>query len=249
MNIIKKSVQKILGSLGYEIQKKGFSNNFEVLAKLINKTENINIFDVGANEGRWIDSVNEFFKKPNIHAFEPSEKEFQILKEKYSEERNIVLNNFALGEMEDEQYFNINYKGGLNSFYDVNQNTNWFRRQQNNKKVFNENFTLKKEKVSINTIDNYLKSKNIEFIDIVKIDTQGYEPKVLEGALNTLKSKKIQTILAEIIISDIYKSNVSFFELEKNLINNGYKLISLDDHGNLFNKAIFQLNAIYALKS
>ena len=249
MNIIKKSVQKILGSLGYEIQKKGFSNNFEVLAKLINKTENINIFDVGANEGRWIDSVNEFFKKPNIHAFEPSEKEFQILKEKYSEERNIVLNNFALGEVEDEQYFNINYKGGLNSFYDVNQNTNWFRRQQNNKKVFNENFTLKKEKVSINTIDNYLKSKNIEFIDIVKIDTQGYEPKVLEGALNALKSKKIQTILAEIIISDIYKSNVSFFELEKNLINNGYKLISLDDHGNLFNKAIFQLNAIYALKS
>ncbi len=249
MNIIKKSVQKILGSLGYEIQKKGFSNNFEVLAKLINKTENINVFDVGANEGRWIDSVNEFFKKPNIHAFEPSEKEFQILKEKYSEERNIVLNNFALGEMEDEQYFNINYKGGLNSFYDVNQNTNWFRRQQNNKKVFNENFTLKKQKVSINTIDNYLISKNIEFIDIVKIDTQGYEPKVLEGALNALKSKKIQTILAEIIISDIYKSNVSFFELEKNLINNGYKLISLDDHGNLFNKAIFQLNAIYALKS
>ena len=249
MNIIKKSVQKILGSLGYEIQKKGFSNNFEVLAKLINKTENINIFDVGANEGRWIDSVNEFFKKPNIHAFEPSEKEFQILKEKYSEERNIVLNNFALGEIEDEQYFNINYKGGLNSFYDVNQNTNWFRRQQNNKKVFNENFTLKKQKVSINTIDNYLISKNIEFIDIVKIDTQGYEPKVLEGALNALKSKKIQTILAEIIISDIYKSNVSFFELEKNLINNGYKLISLDDHGNLFNKAIFQLNAIYALKS
>ena len=159
-----------------------------------------------------------------------------------------MLNNFALGEMEDEQYFNINYKGGLNSFYDVNQNTNWFRRQQNNKKVFNENFTLKK-KVSINTIDNYLISKNIEFIDIVKIDTQGYEPKVLEGALNALKSKKIQTILAEIIISDIYKSNVSFFELEKNLINNGYKLISLDDHGNLFNKAIFQLNAIYALKS
>ena len=249
MNIIKKSVQKILGSLGYEIQKKNFSNNFEILAKLINKTENINIFDVGANEGRWIDSANEFFKKPNIHAFEPSEKEFQILKEKYSEERNIVLNNFALGEMEDEQYFNINYKGGLNSFYDVNQNTNWFRRQQNNKKVFNENFTLKKQKVSINTIDNYLISKNIEFIDIVKIDTQGYEPKVLEGALNALKSKKIQTILAEIIISDIYKSNVSFFELEKNLINNGYKLISLDDHGNLFNKAIFQLNAIYALKS
>lgn len=249
MNIIKKSVQKILSSFGYEIQKKGSSNNFEVLGKLINKTENINIFDVGANEGRWIDRANEFFKKPNIHAFEPSEKEFQILKDKYSNQKNIILNNYALGEVKDEKYFNINYKGGLNSFYDVNQNTNWFKRQKNNKKEFNENFTLKKEKVIINTIDDYLKSENIESIDIVKMDTQGYEPKVLEGALNSLKSKKIKTILTEIIISDVYKSNVSFFEIEKNLISNGYKLVSLDDHGNLFNKAIFQLNAIYSLKS
>ena len=78
MNIIKKSVQKILGSLGYEIQKKGFSNNFEVLAKLINKTENINIFDVGANEGRWIDSVNEFLKNQIFMHSNPLKKNFKF---------------------------------------------------------------------------------------------------------------------------------------------------------------------------
>ena len=91
--------------------------------------------------------------------------------------------------------------------------------------------------------------KNIESIDILKIDTQGYEPKVLDGAIKNLNSKKIKCILLEIIFSDIYKSNVSFFEIEKNLINNGYKLASIDDYGNVFNKTIFQLNAIYTLKS
>lgn len=249
MNLLKKNIQRIFNSFGYEIQKKNLSDNFEILKKLINKTENLKFFDIGANEGRWIDSANKYFKNPIIHAFEPSEKEFQILKDKYSNQKNIILNNYALGEIKDEKYFNINYKGGLNSFYDVNQKTNWFKRQKNNKKEFNEKFTLKKEKVNINTIDDYFKSENIDSIDIVKMDTQGYEPKVLEGALNSLKSKKIKTILTEIIISDVYKSNVSFFEIEKNLISNGYKLVSLDDHGNLFNKAIFQLNAIYALKS
>ena len=69
---------------------------------------------------------------------------------------------------EDEQYFNINYKGGLNFF------TTLIKIQtglEGNKitKEFNENFTLKKEKVRINTIDNYLKSQNIEFIDIVRL--------------------------------------------------------------------------------
>ena len=39
MNIIKKSVQKILGSLGYEIQKKGFSlrDTFKKLQQKANK--------------------------------------------------------------------------------------------------------------------------------------------------------------------------------------------------------------------
>ena len=249
MKILKKGLKKILGSFGYEIQKKDLSDNFEILKKIINKNNNINIFDVGANEGRWIDRAINNFDNPVIHAFEPSEKEFNILKNKYSSIKNITLNKCALGDNKEEKEFNINYKGSLSSFYDVYESTNWFKRQQNNKKLFDKNFTLKKEKVNINTIDNYIQSKNIEIIDIIKIDTQGYEPKVLEGALNSLKLKKIKSILVEIIISDIYKSNVSFFEIEKNLINNGYKLISLDDHGNLFNKTIFQLNAIYALKS
>ena len=129
------------------------------------------------------------------------------------------------------------------------KNTNWFKRQQKNKKVFKDEFTIRKEEVKVDTIDNYMNKNNIDRIDIIKIDTQGYEPKILDGAANSLKSNKINSIILEIIISDIYKSNVSFFEIEKNLIKNGYKLISLDDRGNLFNKSIFQLNAIYAINN
>jgi FkbM family methyltransferase len=249
MKIIRKFLRKTLNSLGYEVQKRGLSDNFKILKKIFDQNNEVNIFDVGANEGRWIEGAINSFNKPTIHAFEPSEKEFNILKEKYSLKKNIILNNYALGSHKEEKYFNINYKGSLSSFYDVYENTNWFKRQQNNKKLFDKNFTLKKEKVNIDTVDNYVNLKNIDSIDILKIDTQGYEPKVLEGALKSLGSKKIKTILLEIIFSDIYKSNVSFFEIEKNLINNGYKLISLDDHGNIFNKTIFQLNAIYMLKS
>lgn len=247
--MLKKFLKKTLNYLGYEVQKRGLSDNFEILKKIVDKNIDLNIFDVGANEGRWTDRAINNFDNVVVHAFEPSEKEFNILKGKYSTKKNIILNNYALGDNKEEKYFNINYKGSLSSFYDVYENTNWFKRQQNNKDLFDKFFTLKKEKVNIDTVDNYMSSKNINSVDILKIDTQGYEPKVLEGAIKSLSSKKIKTVLLEIIFSDIYKSNVSFFEIEKNLVRNGYKLISLDDHGNIFNKTIFQLNAIYTLKS
>lgn len=248
MKILKQICKKICNFLGYDIQKKAVSNNFEILKKIIDNNNEINIFDVGANEGRWIDEAMDNFNNATIHAFEPSEKEFNILKNKYSAEKKIILNNYALGEFKGEKKFKINYKGSLSSFYDVYENTNWIERQKKNK-IFNNNFTLEERKIKIDTVDNYVGLKNIESIDILKIDTQGYEPKVLDGAIKNLNSKKIKCILLEIIFSDIYKSNVSFFEIEKNLVNNGYKLVSIDDYGNVFNKTIFQLNAIYTLKS
>ncbi len=248
MKLIKKTLRNIFGIFGYEIQKKNLSDNFEILNKL-QKKKNLIIFDIGANTGRWIDNSIQRFNVENIHAFEPSKNEFRLLKEKYSNDKKIILNNFAMGDRNENKILNINYKGSLSSFYEVNENTNWFKRQQDNKKVFKDKFTIHKEEVKVDTIDNYMNKNNIERIDIIKIDTQGYEPKILDGATNSLKSKKINSIILEIIISDIYKSNVSFFEIEKNLIKNGYKLISLDDHGNLFNKSIFQLNAIYAINN
>jgi FkbM family methyltransferase len=228
------------------VQKKSPSNNFKILKKIFNQNNQLTIFDVGANEGRFVEKALNCFNRATIHAFEPSEKEFSILQDKYTKKEGVILNNCALGGTKEQKYFNITYKGGLNSFYDVHEDTKWFLRQQNSK-TFDKNFYIKKIKLDIETIDNY--AKNIDSIDILKIDTQGSEPEVLEGSVKSLASKKIKAILLEIIISDIYKTNINFFEIEKNLINNGYKLVSLDNHGNIFDMTIFQLNAIYLQKS
>ena len=107
--------------------KKNLSDNFEILNKLQKKKDLI-IFDIGANTGRWIDNSIQRFNIENIHAFEPSKNEFKLLKEKYSNDKKIILNNFAMGDRSENRIFNINYKGSLSSFYEVNENTNWFKK-------------------------------------------------------------------------------------------------------------------------
>ena len=49
------------------------------------------------------------------------------------------------------------------------------------------------------TLDNFVKKKKINSIDILKIDIEGSEYELLKGAKNTLKKNKIKIILVEII--------------------------------------------------
>ena len=40
---------------------------------------------------------------------------------KYSNDKKIILNNFAMGDRSENRILNINYKGSLSSFYEVNE--------------------------------------------------------------------------------------------------------------------------------
>ena len=83
----------------------------------------------------------------------------------------------------------------------------------------------------------------------MKIDTQGYEVNVLEGAKNTLKKKKISIIETELILDDVYEKHATFFQIEKYLIPNNYRLVAVKpmNYNNFFEGNIFVVDLIYIL--
>ena len=83
--------------------------------------------------------------------------------------------------------------------------------------------------INLETIDNIVKNKKINFI---KIDTQGSEIEILKGMKKTLK-KKINLIL-EYSPSDLKMKNKSF-DLIKFLKKNNFKIQRLD-YGRFVNK-------------
>ena len=106
------------------------------------------------------------------------------MKQKYINNKNFYLNNVAVGDKKGKLEFNINANSGHSSFRNLIPNTTWIKKKSNDIKIDHNNYTIKKVNAEIVTLDDYVNKKNITNIDILKIDTQGFEDKVLLGAKN-----------------------------------------------------------------
>ena len=139
----------------------------EFLLKKILSENNI-IIDVGANVGQKTDLFLSLKKNSRILLFEPYKKYFKILKNKYSNNKNIKLFNIGVGNLNKIMPF-------------------YFTKTREHQYAFSykkANYLDKKENISIVTIDKFLTNINPH---IIKIDVEGLEFEVLQGAYNTIK--------------------------------------------------------------
>ena len=244
--MLKKIFQNFINFFGYEIRKKREKSNLtfdEILKK--NICERPVVFDVGANFGQSIDRFLSLFDNPKIHSFEPLKKEFLVLKEKF-QKKDIYLNNLALGDKEEERKFYVATKSDSSSFYKMNQDTEWIKTRslENNTSV--DKYVKKIENVNVTTLDQYVKLQNIEYIDLLKIDTECHEDKVLIGAKNLLKNKKIKAIQIEIRFDNIYQKYFNFSDIEKYLIPNNFRMVGIElVNNNLFSGITFAADVLY----
>ena len=196
------------------------------------------VFDVGCFRGDWTKNMLNTLKKRTskqtfFHLFDVNPKS-EIYLNNLLKNGNIKFNHLALNEEKGEKEFNFNsfFECSGSSLDTIYKNDKgWVR----SRKLFLQFFSLKKIKdfskiiVNTDTIDNYCSINNVNEIDILKIDVEGSEKRVLLGAEKTLK--KIKIIYTEIVESkDMYsekekeienflKKN-NFYFLEKNHIKN-----------------------------
>lgn len=248
---MKKFFKNIIYKLGYDIKKidKEFINvSLEnLLIEKINK--NPIIFDVGGNKGQSIEIFQRIFKKPHIHSFEPITSEFHFMYQKFKNNKNIILNNYALGEIEGEKNFNISAQTGASSFNKINNNSRWVQVRSKEYNTTIKEFVIP-AKVKISTLDKYYSNSKIDHIDLLKIDTQGYEDKVLQGSLNTLKKNKIKAVITEIIFDNVYDKYFSFSDIEKFLLPHNFRMVGIYLSSNsLFGNLTFFADVFYLNKN
>ena len=251
--IFKKIIKKIFNFFSLEINKinKEIKNlTFDDIYKEKIKKNNPIILDVGANQGQSIERFKKIFQNPIIHAFEPIKFEFDILKDKYSNDKNVILNNYAIGDKNEIKDFYITAQTGNSSFNKLKPNTDWLKKRSQQFNTTLDNFTKEKQRIEIRTLDDYCMKNNLDDIDLLKIDTQGYEDKVLEGCRLNFQKNIIGIIESEIMLDNVYEKYFTFSDYEKILIPNNFRLVGINtSNNNLFSGIVFFADIMYFNKN
>jgi len=130
------------------------------------------VVDVGANIGYYTLLMAKRCKR--VYAIEPDKRSFLILKKNVgvNKLKNVVLLNMAAGDKKEKKYLV------------------WDENNQGNSQISDKNG----ERVLIDTLDNILRKE--QKISLIKVDTQGWEAKVVEGAKKIMK-RELPTLFLE----------------------------------------------------
>ncbi|GAB3961646.1 FkbM family methyltransferase [Spirosoma harenae] len=161
-----------------------FVVNYVHKKTLLNKE--LVIFDVGANVGHYSKILNSVFgPRANIYAFEPSKKTFQTFLNNIENSTNVHPYNIGFSAKPQEMC--------LYSDKDSSALSSVYKRRLDH---FDIDLTYS-EKIALDTIDDFCKENHIHKVDFLKIDVEGHEIDVLQGASNMLTNKKITYIQFE----------------------------------------------------
>ena len=125
--------------------------------------------DIGAHLGLYSYWLSPLCKK--VYAFDPQPLSDPI-REKIMNLKNVEFHGIGLGDVEGEMTLNIPFEGKV-------LGTTLATLNQTDK-------PSKKLTVAVNTLDSY----NLEDVVLIKIDVEGFEDKVLDGARNTIMKYK-----------------------------------------------------------
>ena len=182
------------------------NENENDLVKLIKSKEKV-IFDVGCYRGNFTENILKINKNENqnykFYLFDPNPNVNEYLKELLVNE-NIKYFELALDNSNTIKKFTINRYfepsgSSLNSAHKKDAKYNFSRKIF--MKIF-QPFTRIEDYEQINvqtqTLDNFCLSNNIEKISLLKLDTDGTEYELLNGAKKMLSEGKIDIIYTEI---------------------------------------------------
>jgi len=220
---MKKIINKILNKGGYQISKHRSKADqvFETQKSLLNANRPNIIFDVGAYDGDTSLKYNQSLNgNCEIYSFEPFEESYKILETKIAKFKNIKAFNIALGNRDGDLEFNVNKFAATNSFLDSSPK---------GIEVWGGGILETQQKIQVPTltIDSFMKEHEIPQIDVLKMDTQGAEYLVMEGAKDTIKSGKINIIFSELIVLPTYENQKQLDEMLALYRSFGFELFAL----------------------
>lgn len=176
------------------------------------------LFDVGANEGQYAQLMRTLGFTGRIVSFEPLSSAFALLASHAQADKNWQAVQMAIGDYDGDVEINI----AANS-----QSSSILAMLPSHVQAAPDSSYIGKEKVPIARIDSIARQYYREGDNLfLKVDTQGFERKVIEGASATLEL--IRGIQLEMSLVALYQGEDTFMDMIAWLQHKGYELHSLE---------------------
>lgn len=234
-----KIIKKITGLFGYKLVEKDYIKNIRAqssntalnIKNLLNnyceKDKLRSLLQVGANDGERFDELNYFIKKYKIKSVlvEPINKYFNELKKNYSNYEFVKIENSAISVNNEISYLYMVNDKNIKRYDEHVKGINSFEIQHLIKHGVKKNH-IEKKKINSLSIQDLIKKYNIRELDLLYVDTEGYDGKIVYEFIKSTKLKPI--IIFEYIhiknnffnklIDLLNEKKFKFFAISENLI-------------------------------
>lgn len=193
------------------------------------------IIDVGASYGQYSTKARSLFTNSTIFAFEPLPESFEKLKNSFSKDSKFFPFRIAMS----------NFVGEVNFFKNQHVGSSSLLEMTNLHKVAHP-YSKNSDKIIVksDTLDNFFKNRKLENNILLKLDVQGAESNVLEGAADLLK--KVRLIYIEISFNKLYENQMLITEIIYYLKDFGFRFVGIEDISQSLKDGIFlQGNAFF----
>ncbi|MCK0109015.1 FkbM family methyltransferase [Flavobacteriaceae bacterium S0825] len=249
IKLLKKAINSILRKFGFtivnvnrfEVQDatpKTFFEKANLLDGFYNFLKNqqyepITIYDIGANKGSWTAGCLEFFPDTTYYLFEPQINLKKDIDTLFLNKKNIQLFSVGVGNANGELLFTIRERDDSCTFILSESEA----KQQG----------LKQIKVPIVQLDSFVVENKLMPPSILKIDAEGFDIEVLQGAKKLMQNAEI--IMIEVgVVNKIFKN--SALNVMKYLDEAGFRFFDITDLNRPFeNKALWLCEFVFIKKN
>ena len=217
---LKENFRRLLWKVGYDVAP--FTPKWHPVARrrrLMDVFQIDVVLDVGANVGHFAHELrHDLGFEGRIHSFEPTTAAFRTLHARAARDPKWTAFNFGLGSETGRATINIAANSESSSILEM---------LPAHVNAAPESRFVATEDIEIRTLDSV-------FDDVcrpgervyLKIDTQGFEGRVLAGAEGSLA--RIDTVQIEMPLTPLYEGELAFSELSQLLLGKGYTIVGLE---------------------
>lgn len=212
--------RKLLWKVGYDVFRfDPISHPLARKRKLLELYDINVVLDVGANTGQFARQMrSDIGFTGKIVSFEPLSSAFEVLKRTASGDTRWVVQNYALGDTDAAGEIHI----AANSY-----SSSLLNMLPSHIRAAPESHYVGSEAIEVKTLDSIFNATCSSNDNVyLKIDTQGFESRVIKGAEHSLAF--IDTIQLEMSLVPLYQNELLFSDMCNLLGRKGYSLVSIE---------------------